>query len=107
VTVPPTPENGYESGRKAAATNHLLGQIGLSHGKESEWWNHRTYPELGDRTPTQAWLVGDQEAVRQLVDSWYQATRAAIDSHRRDPEFLERTRRKIAALKDRAARRAS
>ena len=102
-----TPEGGYNSQRKAAAINYLLGQIGLSNGKETEWWNHRSYPELGNRTPTQAWLAGDEEEVRQLVDGWYKATQAEIDKHQRDPAFLEMARRKIASLRSRAARRAS
>jgi hypothetical protein len=92
-----TTDNGYESQRKAAAINCLLGQIGLSNGKETEWWNHRSYPELGDRTPTQAWLAGDEEGVRDLVDKWYADSQSAIDEHRRDPEFMAMLRRKAEA----------
>jgi|SRR5580658_10465352 len=99
-----TPENGYESQRTAAAINYLLGQIGLSNGKETEWWNHQTYPELGGRTPTQAWLAGDEEAVRNLVDVWYQATQSAMDEHRRDPAFMADLRRKVDARRARLTR---
>jgi hypothetical protein len=94
-----TPENGYESQRKAAAINYLLGQIGLSNGRETEWWNHQSYPELGDRTPTQAWLAGDEEGVRKLVDKWYAETRAAVDHHRSDPEFMAKIREKIDKMR--------
>ena len=95
------PENGYESQRKAAAVNYLLGQIGLSNGRETEWWNHHRYAELGDRTPTQTWLAGDEDAVRALVDKWYAETQAAIDEHSRDPHFLSMIRQKADALKSR------
>ena len=90
-----TTENGYESQRKAAAINLLLGQIGLSNGRETEWWNHQAYVELDGRTPTQAWLDGDEESVRKLVDKWYADTQSAIDQHRRDPDFMEKIRAKI------------
>jgi hypothetical protein len=94
-----TPENRYESQRKAAAVNYLLGQIGLSDGKTTEWWNHQSYPELGDRTPTQAWLNGDEEGVRRLVDKWYADSRSAIDQHRKDPEFMNALRRKAETMR--------
>ena len=93
------PDNGYESQRKAAAINYLLGQIGLSNGRETEWWNHQSYPELGNRTPTQAWLAGDEEGVRQLVDKWYADTQEGIDQHRRDPEFMAMLRRKAESFR--------
>lgn len=98
-----TTENGYESQRKAAAINYLLGQIGLSNGRETEWWNFQSYPELDGRTPTQAWLDGDEEAVRDLVDKWYADTQSAIDRHRNDPEFMAMLRRKIEALRGKLA----
>jgi hypothetical protein len=97
------PENGYESQRKAAAINYLLGQIGLSNGRTTEWWNHRSYPELSGRTPTQAWLDGDEEGVRKLVDKWYADSQSAIDQHRKDPEFMAMLRRKTETLRARLA----
>jgi len=96
-----TPENGYESQRRAAAINYLLGQIGLSNGKETEWWNYQSYGELGGRTPTQAWLAGDEDDVRKLVDKWYADTQSAIDEHRSDPEFMAVLRRKVETLRAR------
>ena len=96
-----TPENGYESQRKAAAVNYLLDQIGLSEGRGTEWWNHQTYSELGDRTPTQAWLAGDEEGVRRLVGDWYRATQSALDDHRRDPIFMAMLRDRIDAQRTR------
>lgn len=94
-----TPENGYESQHRAAAINYLLGQIGSSIGIETEWWNYQSYAELGGRTPTQAWLAGDEDDVRKVVDKWYADTQSAIDQHRRDPEFMAMLRRKIETLR--------
>lgn len=96
MTTPP--EQGNESQRKAAAINFLLGQIGLSNGTETVWWNHRSYPELGDQTPTQAWLAGNEEGVRKLVESWYAESQAAVDQHRSDPDFIATIRQKIDTL---------
>ena len=95
---------GYESQRKAAAINYLLGQIGLSNGEESEWWNHRSYSELGDRTPTQAWLAGDEEDVRKLIDHWYEESQEAVDRHLGDPEFMMAIRHKMQTLHARYSR---
>jgi len=92
------PDPNYESYRRAAAINDLLEQIGLPKGEESEWWNHRTYAELGDMTPTQAWLAGNQEGVRRLVDQWYQDTERAQAERRMDPQFMAMLRRKVDAL---------
>ena len=93
------PDPAYESQRRAVAINDLLEQIGVSKGQESEWWNHRTYAELGNMTPTQAWLSGNQEGVRRLVDQWYRDTERALAERRRDPDFVAMLRRKIDALK--------
>ena len=95
-----TPEDGHESQRRGAAINYLLGQIGLSNGRTTEWWNHQSYPELGGRTPTQAWLAGDEEGVRGLVDKWYADSQSAIDQHRRDPEFMAMLRSKAETLRN-------
>jgi hypothetical protein len=94
-----TPENGYESQRRAAAVNALLGQIGLSDGKETEWWNFHTYKELGDRTPTQAWLAGDEKDVEQLVRRWYLESERTLEKHRGDPAFMNMLRDKLAGFK--------
>jgi hypothetical protein len=98
-----TTPNGYESQRKAAAINYLLGQIGLSNGRETEWWNHQSYVELGNRTPTQAWLDGDEDGVRNLVDKWYADTQDGIDLHRQDPEFMAMLRRKAQGFRTKLA----
>jgi hypothetical protein len=93
----PTPDSGHEAQRRAAAINYLLGLIGLSDGRETVWWNHRIYDELGGHTPTQAWLAGDVQAVEQLVRGWY--TERALEERRRDPAFMAMIQHKIDALK--------
>jgi len=93
-----------ESQRQAAALNHLLGEIGLTTPEQTRWWNLVAYPELGDRTPTQAWLAGDIEGVTALVKSWYAASEAAAVRAVSDPEFLAMLRKRIAEVNDRVAR---
>jgi hypothetical protein len=95
----PTPDPGYESQRRAAAINVLLGQIGLSDGKETEWWNFRSYEELGGRTPTQAWLAGDENDVEQLVRQWYLETERTLEERRGDPRYMSMLRDKLVTLK--------
>jgi hypothetical protein len=84
--------------RQAAALNHLLGEIGLSTAEQTTWWNLVAQAELGNRTATQAWLAGDNEAVKALVERWYEASKLAADRASGDPEFLVTLRRKIAEL---------
>jgi hypothetical protein len=84
-----TPDNGDESEHRAL--NVLLDQIAHSEGKE-------TFDELGGRTPTQAWLAGDEKAVEQLVRGWYLETKRNLDAMRRDPRVMQMIRDKIAAL---------
>ena len=89
-----------ELGRRAAAVNEILSKIEQSSGEQSEWWNRFAYEELGNRTPTQAWLAGDHEAVERLVLNWYERSEAAADRVRNDPAFLrmlEERRRALSA----------
>lgn len=89
-----------EANRRAAAVNELLGRIGLSTGNATEWWNFTAYPELGGRTPTQAWLAGDHDAVEKLVWNWFEHSRVAAERADQDPEAtarVERRRRELAA----------
>lgn len=78
----------------------------MSSGAETEWWNHRTYAELGGLTPTQAWLRGDHEAVRELIDGWYRASERAAERCRNDPEFMEMLQERRAAIAERVKRTA-
>jgi len=78
----------YETSRRAAAVNSLLGQIGLSTGAENEWWNHQAYEELGGLTTTQSWLNGNHSGVARLVEEWYAVTNAAVERCIRDAAFV-------------------
>jgi len=107
--MPPTGEGSEmkmseESQRQAAALNHLLGEIGLATPEQTRWWNFVTYPELGDRTPTQAWLAGDIENVTALVKSWYNASEEGARRAAADPEFLAMLRRRLSELEERNER---
>lgn len=87
-----------ESRRKAAATDELIGLIGLARGGRAHWWNLVAYRELGDRTPTQAWLAGDEGAVRELVERWYRASVRARDRVLADPDAVSALRARIEDL---------
>jgi hypothetical protein len=87
--------------RRAAALNHLLGEIGLSSNESTTWWNLVAHRELGNRTATQAWLAGYTEAVKALVERWYEATKSAADRASGTPEFLVALREKLAELDER------
>ncbi len=100
-------ESGDESQGRAAALSVLLDQIGLSEGRESEWWNFRTYDELGGRTPTQAWSAGDKEQVEQLVQRWFAETDGALAARRANPEFMDMLRGKLAALRAKSGLRSA
>jgi len=97
---PLSPEDGH---RKTAALNHLLGQIGLSNGDLTQWWNLVGDDLLEGRTPTQAWLAGDTEAVTTLVKRWYEASTGAAGRASGDPEFLALLRAKLATLDERVS----
>jgi hypothetical protein len=103
----PTASSGNESQHRAAALNVLLGQIGLSEGKETEWWNFRVYDELGGRTPTQAWLGGDKKAVERLVRGWHSETQRGLEERRHDPEFMRMLRDKLLALRSKSGLRSA
>ena len=87
-----------ESQRKAAAIDQLLGEIGLAADDRTHWWNLVAYRELGDRTPTQAWLAGDEGAVRELVERWYRASAEARDRVVADPGALSALRSRLEEL---------
>ena len=53
--------------RQAAALNvRLRGRDKTKEGIDV-WWNLTRQPALGQRTPLQAWIAGDREAVLALV----------------------------------------
>jgi hypothetical protein len=56
----------------AAGLNQILVELGKPRQEISDWWNLIAFSHLGGRTPTQAWLAGDYEEVRDLVRSMYE-----------------------------------
>jgi hypothetical protein len=96
-------QNSDEEHRQAAALNHLLGEIGLTTAEQTRWWNHVAYPELGDRTPTAAWLAGDIDGVTDLVKGWYDASTSGAGRAAANPDFLAMLRQKLDELDERVA----
>ena len=96
----PNPPSAIERQRQAAALNHLLGEIGLTSAEQTKWWNLVGYKELGGRTPTQAWLAGDENSVRALVEQWYEASHAAAAQLIGNEQYLLDLRRKLKELDD-------
>jgi hypothetical protein len=98
--VPADPDfDPMESNRRAAAVNELLRQIGISDGAETRWWNLARYTELGNRTPTQAWLAGDHQGVEKLVLGWYEDIEAVVKRYQDDPDLMADLRQRSAALR--------
>lgn len=94
----PSSPSDIERQRQAAALNHLLGEIGLTSDEQTKWWNLVSYEELGGRTPTQAWLAGEEDSVRALVEQWYEASNAAAARLIGNDEYLLHLRRKLKEL---------
>ncbi len=53
--------------RVAMGLNEMLKELGYPPSAISGWWNTVPLAELGGRTATQAWVQGDQDAVRDLI----------------------------------------
>jgi hypothetical protein len=93
-----TETSNAERRRQEAALSYLLGEIGLDSGEQTQWWNLVGHKELGGRTATEAWLAGDAQAVRALVESWYSSTQAAGQRALGNDELLARLRHKLMQL---------
>ena len=63
----------------AAGFNEILESLGCPHQELNDWWNLTAFAELGGRTPTRAWLDGDYDAVRDLMDSLVAASSRVRD----------------------------
>src|ERR1035441_8728517 len=97
--VPDDPNfDPLEGNRRAAALNELLRHVGLADGAETRWWNLTRYAELGDRTPTQAWLAGDHLGVEKLVAQWYADSEPLPRRSRHAPDLMASLRERSAAL---------
>jgi hypothetical protein len=82
----------------------------IENGSALDWFNMSTFPELGNRTATEAWQAGDHEAVERLIDRWYADAESRVERRRADPKFMEMLDRRrealIARRADLAAKRA-
>ena len=87
-----------ESQRVAAGINQILKDAGYPEGQLGDWWNLIAFKELGGRTPTRAWLDGDHDDVRRLIEHWYAETIKAAAKQSDDESFITFVRSKIADL---------
>ena len=97
------PHRPPENGDRQAAIDDLMDRIAACTGAGGEWWNLSTYEELGGRTPHEALLAGDDEAVVRLIDTWYERTEVSAERIRNNPTLLrtiEDRRRLIADKTD-------
>lgn len=94
-----------EADRRAAAVNDLLRQIGLTPPEQTRWWNQVAHDELSGRTATQAWLAGDIDDVKALIEEWYAASERAARAACSDPARVDHLREQLARLEKRTANR--
>ncbi len=47
----------------------VLRRVGYRDGAAKQWWHHVVQPELEGRTAERAWLEGDRQPVKGLVES--------------------------------------
>jgi hypothetical protein len=73
----------------AAGLNQMLVELGEAEQEISDWWNLIGFPQLGGRTPTQAWLAGDYENVRDLVRSLYEDSAQSAIRLKKSASFAE------------------
>jgi hypothetical protein len=78
------------------ARAQLIEQI--ENGNALDWFNMSTYPELGNRTATEAWRAGDHEAVERLIDRLYADAESRVERRRADPKFMEMLNSRRQAL---------
>jgi hypothetical protein len=80
---PSTALTDEEAHREAVRLTGLLERAGQRDGDGKNWWNHVAHKELGGRTATRAWLDGDYELVRDLIERF--VSRRAAEALARNP----------------------
>lgn len=70
----------------------------IEHGSDSDWFNLRTYLELGNRTLTEAWRAGDRDAVIEVLDLWRESSEHVAQRALADPELLQELRDRSAEI---------
>ncbi|HUC15720.1 MAG TPA: hypothetical protein VMS00_14815 [Acidimicrobiales bacterium] len=95
---PPGPSLTPEEAQKVeAGVNQMLEGMGHRPEPITGWWSSVRFSELGDVTIVEAWLLGDHDGVRRLVELLHARSQASAERIARDPEFM-------AFLRDRMAR---
>jgi len=102
----PTPNSLYwpdelkpeDARRVAAGINEILKALGRQPEDIDGWWNSTSFAELGNRTPTRAWLAGDYEAVRDLIESLQARSLAGAHQAMADPATHRMLRKQLAKL---------
>ena len=80
---PSTALTDEEAHREALCLTALLEKAGHRDGDGTQWWNHLAHEELGGRTATRAWLDGDHDLVRALIERF--VSRRAAEALARNP----------------------
>ncbi len=96
---PPGPSLAPEDAQKVeAGVNQMLEDMGYRAEPITGWWSTTRFPELGDITIVEAWLQGDYDGVRRLVELLHARSQAVAERIARDPAFMEFLRDRMARL---------
>ena len=99
LDLPPGPSlTPEEAQRVEAGISQMLESMGRRPEPVTGWWYSVQFPELGDTTIVEAWLHGDHDGVRQLVELLHARSRASAERVAQDPAFMEFLRDRMARL---------
>ena len=99
LDLPPGPSLTPEEAQQVeTGINQMLESMGHRPEPITGWWNSVQFPELGGTTIVGAWLHGDHDGVRHLVESLHARSRASAERMAQDPAFMEFLRDRMARL---------
>lgn len=81
-----TPE---EARQVETGINQMLESMGRRPEPVAGWWCSVQFPELGGTTIAEAWLHGDHDGVRHLLELLHARSRASAERVAQDPAFME------------------